>query len=168
MPEPWLRVTLTDLPAVPRQILHALELAAEDALRWSADLTEEELNATPFTLPSVSFQMIHMARSLDRLLTYAEGRGLSELQLMALRTEHTHASAKASREELSKALATSAGRILAFATDAYEAPRWVGRDRLPSTLGGLLVHCAEHTQRHTGQLVTTAKVMLALRSRKVS
>jgi uncharacterized damage-inducible protein DinB len=35
---------------------------------------------------------------------------------------------------------------------------------LPSTVGGLLVHCAEHTQRHVGQMVTTAKVLMAMRA----
>jgi hypothetical protein len=38
-------------------------------------------------------------------------------------------------------------------------PREVGRARLPSTVIGLLFHAAEHTQRHVGQLVTTAKVV---------
>ena len=37
--------------------------------------------------------------------------------------------------------------------------REVGRARLPSTVVGLLFHAAEHTQRHVGQLVTTAKVV---------
>ena len=40
-------------------------------------------------------------------------------------------------------------------------PRVVGRGRLPSTVIGLLFHAAEHTQRHAGQLVTTAKVVRA-------
>ena len=35
--------------------------------------------------------------------------------------------------------------------------RSVGRARLPSTVLGLLMHAAEHTQRHMGQMVTTIK-----------
>jgi len=31
-------------------------------------------------------------------------------------------------------------------------------------VGGLLVHCAEHTQRHIGQAITTAKVVMAMRT----
>lgn len=38
-------------------------------------------------------------------------------------------------------------------------PRSVGRAQLPSTVVGLLFHAAEHTQRHMGQMVTTAKVV---------
>jgi len=40
----------------------------------------------------------------------------------------------------------------------------VGRAMLPSTVGGLLIHCAEHTQRHVGQAVTTAKVVMGARN----
>jgi len=78
--EPWLRETLLELDPVRRGVLHALELAREDVTRWTEGLVEEELEARPFGLPSVGFQMRHMVRSLDRLLTYAEGRSLSEGQ----------------------------------------------------------------------------------------
>jgi uncharacterized damage-inducible protein DinB len=37
--------------------------------------------------------------------------------------------------------------------------RFVGRAQLPSTLLGLLFHAAEHASRHTGQVVTTAKLV---------
>ena len=35
--------------------------------------------------------------------------------------------------------------------------RGVGRAQVPSTLIGVLVHAAEHTTRHLGQLLVTAK-----------
>jgi uncharacterized damage-inducible protein DinB len=35
----------------------------------------------------------------------------------------------------------------------------VGRKKLPSTVLGLLFHAAEHTQRHTGQLLVTVRVL---------
>ncbi len=164
MPEPWLRNTHTSIPAIPRQILHALELTAEDALRWVTPLTPEELHATPHSLPSVAFHLRHIARSLDRLLTYAEGHQLSPTQLLALQTEHDPTPTPSEiQAEFQQALAESKRRILSFAPTDYETPRPVGRDRLPTTLGGLLVHCAEHTQRHSGQLITTAKLLVALR-----
>ena len=64
--------------------------------------------------------------------------------------------------------AEAAARIRAFSPDHYGAARTVGRAELPTTLGGLLVHCADHTQRHVGQGVTTAKVILAMRSSEPS
>src|SRR6266705_3418151 len=87
MAEPWLRGTLTEVDAVRRQVLHALELAAEDVSRWCEGLTEEEMEARPLGLPSVGFQLRHIVRSLDRLLTYAEGRKLNDAQLEALESE---------------------------------------------------------------------------------
>ncbi|MGH7447553.1 MAG: DinB family protein, partial [Longimicrobiales bacterium] len=42
------------------------------------------------------------------------------------------------------------------------ATRGVGRAQLPSTVIGLLFHIAEHTQRHTGQVITTAKIVRRL------
>ena len=36
-------------------------------------------------------------------------------------------------------------------------PRDVGRGKIPSTVIGLLVHAAEHTTRHLGQLLVTAR-----------
>jgi len=38
----------------------------------------------------------------------------------------------------------------------------VGEKHLPTTLGGLLVHIADHTQRHVGQAITTAKVVAGM------
>src|SRR5882757_9397343 len=87
MVEPWLRGTLTEVDTVGRGVLHALELAREDVSRWCGELTGEQLEARPFGLPSVGFQMRHMVRSLDRLLTYAEGRQLDDEQLASLKSE---------------------------------------------------------------------------------
>jgi hypothetical protein len=164
MTEPWLRGTLTEVDAVRRQVLHALELAEEDVTRWCVGLTEEELEARPLGLPSVGFQMRHMVRSLDRLLTYLEGRQLSEEQMVALRSEMETACSRVEPfAEFEVGMATAAARVRAVVPGSYEEVRGVGRNRLPSTVGGLLVHCAEHTQRHVGQMVTTAKVVLAER-----
>ena len=82
-PEPWLRGTLTDVPAVPRAVLHALELAQEDIMRWCGDLSDAELNARPEGIASVAFHVRHVARSVDRLLTYAEGKQLNDEQITA-------------------------------------------------------------------------------------
>jgi uncharacterized damage-inducible protein DinB len=164
MVEPWLRGTLTENDAVRRGVLHALQLAREDVARWCSEFTGEQLEARPFGLPSVGFQMRHIARSLDRLLTYAEGRQLSDGQLEALESEME---ASGSREmifgEFERGIESAMQRIEAIQPGTYDKARWVGRGGLPSSVGGLLVHCADHAQRHVGQLVTTAKVVVALR-----
>jgi uncharacterized damage-inducible protein DinB len=162
--EPWLRGTLPQMPAVPRGVLHALELAKEDVARWCGSLTETELASRPWGLPSVAFQLLHIARSLDRLLTYAEGRQLDDRQIAALDTERCSGASRDSIfEEVSSALEQSASRIRALANSDFEQPRHVGKKKLPATLGGLLVHIADHTQRHVGQAITTAKIVTAQR-----
>ncbi len=159
MVEPWLRGTLTEFDAVRRQVLHALELAGEDVERWCASLTEEQLQARPAGVAPVVFHLRHMARSLDRLLTYAEGNELSPAQLQALATEL--APGAEGLVEFRLGLRVAMERVKSIAPESFEERRCVGRERLATTVGGLLVHCAEHTQRHVGQAITTAQIVAA-------
>lgn len=167
-PEPWLRGTLTDVPAVIRAVVHALELAHEDADRWCGDLTGVEVNARPAALPSIASQLRHISGSTDRLLTYAEGRELSQEQMAELAREAEGAMPHVLLREFGKSMEGASQRLSGFLGADLEAERFVGRRRLPTTLGGLLVHVAEHTQRHVGQMVTTAKIVKALRARTTS
>ena len=164
-PEPWLRGTLVDVGSVGRGVLHALELAREDVHRWCDPLSEDDLHARPFELPSIAFQLRHIVRSLDRLLTYAEGNQLSGEQIALLKSEMD---AVGSREEIfaefARGLESAAQRVRLLASGDLEQARFVGKKQLPTSVGGLLVHVADHTQRHVGQVVTTAKVLLAGKS----
>lgn len=161
--EPWLRGTLTEVDAVRRQVLHALELAVEDVEKWCAGLSDDEINARPFEIAPVAFHLRHMVRSLDRLLTYAEGHQLSDAQIAALRSElDGGASAAAVLAEFRAGMTDAARRVREIAPATYEQARGVGRKMLPTRVGGLMVHCADHTQRHTGQAVTTVKVVMGV------
>ena len=161
LPEPWLRGTLTDVPPVQRAILHALELAKEDLERWYADLSDDQLNARPAEIAPAAFHIRHIARSMDRLLTYAEGNPLNPQQISAMKSEMDPG---ATRDqvfaEFNRALQDAVARVQAFSPDDFSHPRSIGRQQLPTTLGGLLVHVADHTQRHVGQAITTAKIVL--------
>ena len=164
LPEPWLRGTLADVPAVQRAVLHALELAKEDLGKWCGSLGDAELNARPGNIAPVAFHIRHIARSIDRLLTYAEGKELSAAQMDALRGElDPGADRDELFAELAGALEKGAPRVRAFDASQLEESRAVGKRRLPTTVGGLLVHIAEHTQRHVGQAITTAKVVVTSR-----
>jgi uncharacterized damage-inducible protein DinB len=159
LPEPWLRGMWTDIPPVQRGVLHALELACEDLDRWCAPLADAELNARPCGVASVAFHLRHIARSLDRLLTYAEGGELNSTQTWALSAEMDEGGKHAELfGELHEALQKSARRVRALPSSEFERPRYVGAKKLLTTLGGLLVHIADHTQRHVGQAITTAKI----------
>jgi uncharacterized damage-inducible protein DinB len=163
-PEPWLRGTLTEIPAVPRAVLHALELAKEDLTRWCAALSDAELNARPAGIAPIAFHIRHVARSVDRLLTYAEGKTLNEMQLAALKIElEPNAKSRELFAELEAAFAAAARRIAQIDPARWPEPRTVGKKHLPTTVAGLLVHIADHTQRHVGQAITTAKIVAASR-----
>jgi DinB superfamily len=161
--EPWLRGTLTEVHPVIRAVLHALELAKEDLWKWCYPLTLAQLNQVSPGVAPVSFHLRHIGRSLDRLLSYAEGSQLDDRQLLALRTELEPATSRDRLfRELSDALDRSRARLLAFEAADFAAARSVGRKKLPTTVGGLVVHIADHTQRHVGQAITTAKVVASL------
>ena len=160
--EPWLRGTYADVPAVGRAVLHALDLALDDLTKWTAGLTDAEVHAQPLGLTSVAFHLRHIARSTDRILTYAEGGQLSAEQLAALKAEQTGDETLAELlAEVEASFSNAAERVRVLATADFETFRGVGRKQLPTSLGGALIHVADHTQRHVGQVVTTAKVLKA-------
>ncbi len=162
--EPWLRGTHTEVPAVARAVLHALDLALEDLTQWTADLTDAEAHAQPHGLPSIAFHLKHIARSVDRILSYAEGHTLSGEQLAALKSEQSGEEPLAALlAEVEASFSNAARRVRALAATNLDTPRGVGRKQLPTSIGGALIHVADHTQRHVGQVVTTAKVLMALR-----
>ncbi len=108
----------------------------------------------------MAFHLRHISRSLDRLLTYAQGRALDETQSALLKSElDSEAEHDALFAELQAALDLSASRICQLASADLETPRTVGKKQLPTTVGGLLVHVADHTLRHVGQAITTAKLV---------
>ena len=164
LPEPWLRGTLADVPAVPRAVLHALELAREDLERWCDGLSDEELHERPGGIAPVAFHLRHIARSIDRLLTYAEGNQLSADQISLMKAEmEPRGTRNELMAELVVAIAKSGKRVRSFSEDQLQEERHVGKKQLPTSVGGLLVHVADHTQRHVGQAITTAKIVIAQR-----
>jgi uncharacterized damage-inducible protein DinB len=167
--EPWLRGTHSDVPAVARAVLHALDLAVDDLTKWTEGLSDLEVHAQPFGLMAVATHLKHIARSTDRILTYAEGGQLSSEQLQSLKGESS--GAETLREllaEIETSFGNAAARVRALGSADFNTPRAVGRKQLPTSLGGALIHVADHTQRHVGQVVTTAKVLKALRNSGVS
>lgn len=161
-PEPWMRGTLTDVPPLQRAVLHAFELAIEDIERWCSQLSDEQLNSRPHELASVAFHIRHIVGSCDRLLSYAEGREITPEQLAYLKSElDSHSTRDELLADLHASLAKYATRVRAFTPEQYPEPRAIGRKQLPTTVAGLLVHVADHTMRHVGQAITTAKLVIA-------
>ena len=167
--EPWLRGTYGEVPAVARAVLHAFDLAIDDLTKRTEGLTDVEIHTLPLELPPIAFHLRHIARSTDRLLTYAEGGQLSAEQLAKLRAEEVgpqhdeRETLSALLDEVRASLANASERVRALANADMNMFRGVGRKQLPTSVGGALVHVADHTMRHVGQVVTTAKVLKALR-----
>ncbi|HUD76130.1 MAG TPA: DinB family protein [Terracidiphilus sp.] len=162
--EPWLSGTHAEVPAVGRAVLHAFDLALDDLTKWTEGLTDAEVHAQPLGLTAIAFHLRHIARSTDRLLSYAEGNQLTAGQLAALKAEQAGEETLAALlAEVKASFSNAAERVRALATADFEVFRGVGRKQLPTCIGGALIHVADHTQRHAGQVVTTAKVLRALR-----
>lgn len=162
--EPWLRGTYSDVPAAGRAVLHALDLALDDITKWTAGLTDAEVHSEPSGLPAVGFHLKHIARSVDRILTYAEGGQISAEQLAVLKTEQGGSESLAELlAEVEASFENASGRIRNLAAANLDTPRFVGRKQLPTSIGGALIHVADHTQRHVGQIVTTSKILVAQR-----
>ncbi|HEX4963067.1 MAG TPA: DinB family protein [Thermoanaerobaculia bacterium] len=166
LPEVWMRGPVPDLSPWLQPVAHALLQAVEEVQRIVSPLSAEDLWARPGGAPSVGFHLRHAAGSLDRLFTYARGEGLSGEQRAFLATEALPGSPPEEAATLVLAFEQQVGRALKQLRATPEAallePRGVGRLQLPSTVLGLLFHAAEHTQRHVGQIVTTARIVQGL------
>jgi hypothetical protein len=174
--EAWLSGPITGIDPLLLPAAHALVQARTDILSAASTLGAVQLWAKPGGAASVAFHLCHVEGSIDRLLTYARGEQLDDAQRRALEAERVigsftwHAErmqgTPRSHAELLRGVSTSVERALQVLADTdrgeLHVPRLVGRAGLPSTVFGLFFHIAEHTQRHTGQIVTTAKVVRGL------
>lgn len=160
-PEAWLRGPLDGIPTQLQPVAHALVQALEDVERAAGPLSPEELRARPGGAASVGFHLRHLAGSTDRLLAYARGEQLSPAQLAFLAAEEEEAGAGPAEllAGVRAAVERAMEQLRATPEAALDESREVGRGRLPSSVRGLLYHVGEHTARHAGQTVTTARVV---------
>ena len=98
---------------------------------------------------------------IDRLFTYARGQTLSAEQFAAIKLE----GAPVSSADVPIVLNALSARVDAAIAELRTIDvatlgdfRGVGRAQLPSTVIGCLVHGAEHSMRHVGQLSVTTRV----------
>jgi hypothetical protein len=157
--EPWLRGPLDGMHPVLAATLHAYMQAQEDLAHWTGGLTDAQIWSRPHGLAPVGFQLRHIARSVERLTTYLRGEQLTSQQLEAARSEMQPGAGRAELlETVSRSFQDSERVIRALNPADLTEARAVGRKQLPTTVAGLVVHLAEHTQRHVGQLIVTTKL----------
>ena len=164
IPEVWLRGPLPNVPDLLQPAAHALLQAQEEINELMKNFDEQLLWKRIAGQASVAFHLQHIPGVQNRLFSYAKGEMLTEQQLEYLRNEgqqnnsitvgllldHLNKQTEGSVEQLQQT-------DIATLTDIRE----VGRKKIPSTVLGLLFHAAEHTMRHTGQLLVTVNFLNA-------
>jgi uncharacterized damage-inducible protein DinB len=164
-PEVWLRGPLPGIDPILMPAAHALVQAREDIAAAAAGASDVDLWARPGGAASAGFHLRHLAGSLERLLTYARGEKLSASQLGALMREgEPGAGADQLVAEAQAGIDRAVTELERTPPATYGEIRPVGRAGLPATVLGLIVHAAEHTSRHTGQFITTLKIVRGLRA----
>jgi hypothetical protein len=157
--EPWLRGPLEGVHPLVAPTLHAYQQALEDLAHWTDGLSDAQIWSRPHGLAPVGFQLRHIAGSVERLTTYLRGCELTSRQLEAARSEMEPGLGRAALLEMvTRSLQDSERVIRALDPSMLTHPRVVGRKQLPTTVAGLVVHLAEHTQRHVGELIITIKL----------
>lgn len=165
-PEVWMRgIHVDGIGTQLQPVAHALLQALEDVESAVSGVSVDALWARPGGAASAGYHLRHLAGSLDRLTTYARGEALSGEQLAALRGEgEPGASADALLAHVRDTVHRALDQLRATPDASLDEPRGVGRQRLPSSVRGLLYHAGEHTTRHAGQVITTVKVVRGLGS----
>ncbi len=161
----WLRGPLPGIPPLLQPVAHAVLQAREEVNALMAGFPDALLWDRPGGVASPGFHLQHLAGVLDRLLTYARDQALTPAQLEDLATEGVPTGGQGNVAELLNRFNIQIDKALEQIGQTSEntltSLRHVGRAHLPSTVGGLLFHAAEHTQRHSGQLLVTVRVMTA-------
>jgi uncharacterized damage-inducible protein DinB len=162
-PEPWLRGPVTGIPTLLQPAAHAFIMSIEDCEAAVRDLPPDLLWVEPRGAAAIGFHLRHLVGATDRLMTYARGETLSPAQKAALVSERAAGDPPPSANDLLVAWRTGVERAMAQLAATPESAllefRGVGRAQLPSNVLGLLFHAAEHASRHTGQVVTAAKIL---------
>lgn len=162
--EYWLRGPVEGVPKLLQPAAHALLQSNVELQKYLMDFPEELLWKELEGRASVGFHAQHLTGVLDRMMTYAAGKSLSEEQFEYLENEGEpdyEVTANELYETFKKQVELAIDYFKSISENTLKEERTVGRKKLPSTVLGLLFHAAEHSQRHIGQLLVTSTVLRA-------
>lgn len=163
--EAWLTGPVEGVPGLLQPVAHALLQARTEVIRLMNKFNEKLLWEKPAGLASPAFHLHHLSGVISRLFTYCQGQPLSGEQLTLLSAEgkenHPDNTLFKMLDRFDKQVDQAIAQLTHTNSDTLLEPRGVGRAQIPSTVIGLLVHAAEHTTRHTGQLLVTVHVLKA-------
>ncbi|MGN7203906.1 DinB family protein [Pedobacter sp. SAFR-022] len=161
--EVWQRGPLPNIIPMLQPVGHALLQAREEVYRYMEGFPTSLLWERPAGLASPGFHLQHLSGVLDRVFTYARGEKLNAFQFEQLDAEGKDLpeglTVAALVDRFNKQVDVAMEQLQSTPEEILPAYRGVGRAGLPSTVIGLLVHGAEHTMRHVGQLMVTVKVL---------
>ena len=161
--EAWLRGPIDGVPPLLQPVAHALIQANDEIHAIMSDFPQNKLWEKPAEVASVAFHLQHIPGVLDRLFSYSQALPISNAQLKYLSEEGLE-DASIKKETLLANLADKISKSIEYLKTVDPVTllevRTVGRKKIPSTVLGLLFHAAEHTMRHTGQLLVTARLLI--------
>ena len=162
-PEAWMRGPIEGIDPMLMPVAHALIQARDELEQIVSQVPADQVWLRPGGAASIGFHVRHLGAALDRLFTYARGERLSDAQKAAFRAEGEPGDPPAGLPDLVSGATAQIDRALDQLRRTTREQlldfRGVGRAQLPSNVLGLLFHAAEHSTRHTGQLITTAKIL---------
>ena len=162
LPEFWLRGPIEGIIPYLQPVAHALLQAKEEVGELMIHFPEKRLWEQPAELASPGFHLQHLSGVLNRLFTYARGKSLSEEQLKLLKAEGVkddELKMEILLENFYRQVEQCIKQLQETDEGSLKDFRGVGRAQLPSTVLGLLMHGAEHTMRHVGQLLVTVRIL---------
>ena len=164
-PEVWQRGPVAGYEPLLMPVVHALMQVREDLESLVPLIPSKNVWLRPGGAASIGYHVRHAGGALDRLFTYARGELLTDAQRTALREEGAPGDPPASLDSVVSGVGQIIDRALKQLADTPKESlldeRKLGRAGLPTTVLGLLFHAAEHSTRHVGQAITTAKIVSA-------
>lgn len=162
-PEVWQRGPVEGVPSLLQPAAHAILQAREEVIALMKDFPENSLWIKPAGMASAGFHLQHLSGVLDRLYTYARNEKLNPQQMQQLHDEaissNENLNVRNLIERFNKQVDTAIVQLKSTDPSTLTEFRGIGRKQIPTTLIGLLFHAAEHTMRHLGQLIVTAKII---------
>ena len=163
--EVWQRGPVPLIPPLLQPVAHALLQAREEVEIMMQNFPNSLLWLRPAGMASPAFHLQHLSGVLDRVFTYARSEALTQQQFDDLAAEGRDFANGLTADTLVKRFNKQVDKALEQLKKTDEKTltdhRGIGRAGLPSTVIGLLVHAAEHTMRHTGQLMVTVAIVKA-------
>lgn len=158
--EVWMRGPIAGVPDLLQPVAHALLQVGEDIIKYTQQLSPEQLWVRPCGNASIGFHLLHIRGVIDRMFTYAADKSLSAKQFDYLQQEGVvdmELNVATLVENLQLQIEQALQRLSEIDPGTLTEQRFLGRKRIPTTMIGLLFHAAEHAQRHVGQLLVTVR-----------